>query len=89
VNRVQHASPLRGANPARGATAVRLSVDRPQAVRAELVDALGRRLAVLHDGLASGTVDLAVDASALAPGVYAVRAQGEGWAEAVRLTVVR
>lgn len=53
------------------------------------MDALGREVAVLFDGEASGPVALSVDAGALAPGVYTVRAAGATFVLARRLTVVR
>ena len=90
------ASPSAGAalsaprpNPAAGRATLNLTLDAPQAVRATLHDALGRTVAVLHDGDADGTVALSVDASALAPGVYVVRAVGERLSETRRLTVAR
>ena len=62
-----------------------------EVVRAAVYDALGREVAVLHDGpLAAGTsVALSVETSALAPGVYIVRAQGESTSLTQRLTVAR
>ena len=76
-------------NPASGQTALTLTVDRPQHVRASLVDALGRTVAVLHDGEAVGTLTLAVDAGRLAAGVYVVRVEGADGALVRRLTVTR
>ena len=76
-------------NPTRGAAALSLTLDAPQAVRATLHDALGRTVAVLHDGVAAGTVALSVDARGLAPGVYLVRVAGERLSETRRLTVAR
>ena len=76
-------------NPVRARTRVQLAVGAPQTVRATLHDALGRTVAVLHDGDAAGTVTLAVDASGLATGVYTVRVQGAAGVATRRLTVVR
>ena len=76
-------------NPASGRAALTLRLDAPQTVRAVVVDALGREVAVLLDAEASGTVRLGVDAARLAPGVYVVRVQGATFSEARRLTVVR
>ena len=76
-------------NPARGAASLRLTVPSTERVRAAVYDALGREVAVLHDGDASGTVELRVDAASLSAGVYVVRVAGESFAGVQRLTVVR
>ena len=78
-------------NPTRGTAALTLRVATPQAVRATLVDALGREVAVLFEGDVSPDAGtrLTVDASALAPGVYVVRVEGASFDESRRLTVVR
>ena len=76
-------------NPARGAVALRLALGTADAARVDLYDALGRRVATLWDGPAVGDVELSVDASRLAPGVYVVRAAAGGLAATRRLTVVR
>ena len=56
-----------------------------------LYDALGRRVAVLHDGAmqAQQTARLRVPVQRLASGVYFVRVTGEGVRATTRLTVVR
>lgn len=65
---------LSGPNPFRGTTQVTVSALEPGPVRLALVDVRGREVAVLHDGpLADGTT-FSVDGSALAPGVYLLRA---------------
>jgi WD40 repeat protein len=73
-----------GPNPFRTATALALTVAEGQAVRAEVFDALGRRVAVLHDGPveAGVPVRLALDGAALAPGAYVVRVVGETFSTA-------
>ena len=76
-------------NPASGRATLTLTLDRPQHVRAVLVDALGRTVAVLHDGEAAGVVSLAVDAGGLAPGLYVVRVAGAEAALTRRITVAR
>lgn len=76
-------------NPAAGRTSVRLRVEAPQTLRVVVVDALGRTVAVLHDGPAAGTLTLGVDASRLAPGVYVIRATGASASAQVRLVVAR
>ncbi len=63
---------LVGPNPTAARTRLALALDAPQAVRVDLVDALGRTVATLHDGLApAGDLFLDVDASTLPAGVYA------------------
>ena len=78
-------------NPASQRTTLALRVDAAQRVTATVVDALGRTVGTVFDAdLAAGAdVEIAVDARALAPGVYVVRVAGETFAEARRLTVVR
>ncbi len=78
-------------NPATGAVTV--SVASPStldAVTIEILDALGRRVAVVHAGpLGAGERTFALDASAWAPGVYTARAQAGGEAQTARFTVAR
>lgn len=75
-------------NPAAGRVALRLHLGAPQPVRVAVFDALGRRVAVLHDGpLPAGVHALAFDARALPGGVYVVRARGVR-EEAARRVVV-
>ena len=77
-------------NPTRGATALTLSLDVAESVRVTVTDVLGRTVATIHDGaIAAGQTALSLDASGLAPGVYVVRAEGETFAQARSLTVVR
>ncbi|HYE95764.1 MAG TPA: hypothetical protein VD962_06110 [Rubricoccaceae bacterium] len=77
-------------SPARGVVHLGLSLAHAQGVKAAVYDALGRRVAVLHDGpLAAGTHRLTLDAARLAPGVYVVRAEGTNVAVGRRLVVVR
>ena len=76
-------------NPASGRAGMTLALDRPQHVRATLVDALGRTVAVLHDGEAAGVLALSVDAGRLAPGVYVVRVAGATATATRRITVAR
>ena len=64
---------LTGANPFRGATTLELRLAEAGPVRAEAFDALGRRVALLFDGEASGVLELRLEGAALASGVYAVR----------------
>ncbi len=76
-------------NPASGWATLTLRLDAPQAVRAVVVDALGREVAVLLRGAAAGAVTLTVDAGRLAPGVYTVRVAGASWQTARRIVVAR
>ena len=80
-----------GPNPAAGRTAFRLTARDAQTVRAEVVDVTGRAVATLHDGaVAAGQpVELAVDAGALAAGVYVVRVAGERFTATERFVVAR
>jgi len=81
-------------NPVRGGRAtVNLSLGETQgqAVRVAVYDALGREVAVLHDGPLAGGANhqLAVPAHALAAGVYYVRATGERFTLVRPVTVAR
>lgn len=78
-------------NPMTERAALTLSVDRPQHVRVELVDALGRCVQTLHDGLATPgrTVPLHAEVDDLAPGVYVVHVQGETFTTTRSLTLAR
>jgi hypothetical protein len=59
-------------------------------VRLTLHDALGRRVAVVYEGVgAGGPREAMVDTAALAPGVYALRLEADGTAATETLTVVR
>lgn len=76
-------------NPTSGPTSVELRTASPEAVTVEVFDALGRRVAVLHDGvLAAGTHRLALDTRVLAVGVYVVRARTEDGVVARRVVVI-
>src|SRR5690606_12279905 len=78
-------------NPAVGPTRMTLTVAETQAVTITVYDALGRSVALLHDGiLAAGTGHLiASDGSELPLGVYVVRAVGENFADTRVLTLMR
>lgn len=79
---------LASANPVRGAAALVLSLDRPQAVTVRVVDALGRTVDVLAEGTQSaGALPLRFDARSLAAGIYTVVAQGETAVATRRLVV--
>ncbi|MDX1419026.1 MAG: DUF4397 domain-containing protein [Rubricoccaceae bacterium] len=78
-------------NPTRAAASLALTVAAAQPVEVAVYDVTGRRVAVLLDRTvdAGETVALSLDASALPAGVYVVRAQGEDFAQAQRVTVLR
>ena len=70
---------LAGPNPFRDRTAVVLTVRDAQHTRVLLVDALGRQVAVVHDGVLTANAPhrFTLDAAPLAPGLYALVAEGE------------
>ncbi|MDX1530237.1 MAG: proprotein convertase P-domain-containing protein, partial [Rhodothermales bacterium] len=78
-------------NPSGRAAEVRLVLREPQAVRVAVYDGLGRRVAVLHDGLLGAGREhlLILDAGALPSGVYVVRATGERFSASQKVTVLR
>jgi uncharacterized delta-60 repeat protein len=77
-------------NPIRAASRVSLRLDAPTAVRVMVLDALGRTVAVVVEGvLGSGQQTFDLDATALPPGVYAVVAVVGAERSVTRLTVVR
>ena len=83
-------------NPGRGRGSVRVSVSEPATrATAAVYDALGRRVALLHDGpLAAGPHAFAFGRTRLAAGVYVVQVRvtpetGAVWRETLRFTVVR
>ena len=78
-------------NPFASASHLTLDVAETQRVIAEVYDALGRRVARLHDGvLAAGSPHaFVVEAGALPPGPYVVRVTGERFAATRRITLVR
>jgi len=75
-------------NPSAGEARTVLTLARAASVTAEVVDVLGRRVALLHEGpLPAGAH--ALTAAGLAPGVYVLRVTGAAAPMARRLTVVR
>ncbi len=81
---------LAGPNPTGARARLVLTLDAARSVRVDVLDALGRTVAVLHDGpVRAGETALEVDAAALPPGVYAVRVAGDGVRAVQRLTVAR
>ena len=67
-------------NPFRSATRLTLTVETAQRLSAAVFDALGRRVATLHDGpISAGTYALTFDAIDLPAGLYVVRVtDGQG-----------
>ena len=77
-------------NPASGEARLAVTLGHEQAVRVTVYDALGREVAVAHEGrLGEGVHTLALPTAGLAAGAYVVRVTGADLAEAKRLTVVR
>lgn len=80
-------------NPARDLAHVRLTLPPSRYARAAVYDLLGRRRAVLFEGTRDahpgGARVLRIDAAALPPGVYVLRAEAGGQARSKRLVVVR
>ncbi len=78
-------------NPFRSEATVALVLDRAAAVSVEVFDVLGRRVARLHDGpLAGGRRHaFTLRGDDLAPGVYLVRASGDGLSATRPLVRVR
>ena len=77
-------------NPTRGLATLALTVASAEPVQVAVYDLLGREVLRLHDGpLAVGTHPLAMDASALAAGLYVVRAASASGTATRRVTVVR
>ncbi len=77
-------------NPARDAARLSLSLAAPESVTVEVLDVLGRRVALVHEGaLAAGTHALSVETAALPAGTYVVRATSASLAAVRRFTVLR
>ena len=78
-------------NPFAEETLVRLTVREAQHVRAEVYDALGRRVGVLHDGpVAAGSEQaLRLDGRGLAGGAYVVRFTGEAFTASRKVLLVK
>lgn len=81
---------LAGPNPARAATALRLTLAAAGRARLVLFDVLGREVARPFEAEApAGARVLPLDVSGLAPGVYVARLVSSGASASVRLTVAR
>ena len=66
-----------------------LSLAAPQVVRVSVVDALGREVAVVHDGAATDGQRLRLDTEGWPVGAYSVRVVTEAGQASAGLTVVR
>jgi len=76
-------------NPAEAATGVTVTTQAPADATLLLFDALGRRVALLHDGaLPAGAHRFTLDAGALVPGAYLLRVVA-GESVATRTLIVR
>lgn len=78
-------------NPSSGQTQFSLMVKRAQPVTVEIYDMLGRRVAVLHDGLvnAEQAIAFVFDAAPLSSGRYVIQAKGETFASTQHLIVTK
>ncbi|HYE95979.1 MAG TPA: FG-GAP-like repeat-containing protein [Rubricoccaceae bacterium] len=77
-------------NPAQGRTTLTFTLDHAQAVRVEVIDALGRRVAVIHDSdLPPGRHTINLNTETLTAGAYLVRLTAGGRVHARMLTVVQ
>ncbi len=81
---------LDGPNPVNTKTAFVLTLDRPQRAVIDVVDILGRRIAVLHGGhqLSGLSIRVEWNASDMIPGAYFVRAIGESFVQTKPVVVV-
>ncbi|MEO0558592.1 MAG: T9SS type A sorting domain-containing protein [Bacteroidota bacterium] len=77
-------------NPTRGALTVEVATSTAGPVRVAVLDLLGREVAMLYDGhQVAGVHALGLDTSALATGVYLIRAEAQEAVDVRRLTVLR
>ncbi len=65
-------------NPSAGTVRVSLTLGAAVEARVEVFDALGRRMALLYDGPATGAIAATFDGASVPPGVYVVRASVRG-----------
>jgi hypothetical protein len=77
-------------NPVRNEAAVTLTLTAPSEAAVALYDGLGRRVALLHEGmLEAGSHAFHLDGHGLPAGVYVVRAEASSTVVVRRLTRVR
>ena len=77
-----------GPNPARGSVEVRVAPSQAGAVRVELVDLLGRRVAVVEETVGAGEASVRVPLAGVPPGLYVVRVATPDGRAVRRLTVL-
>lgn len=76
-------------NPTRSQTLAMLTLTSASDVSVAVYDVLGRRVAVLHDGLlAAGEHTFPLATSGLPAGVYLVRAEGEEWSRGQSVSIL-
>lgn len=76
-------------NPTGDLLRVQVETPTPSRVRVEVYDILGRRVASSFDGVVAESVNVGIDASSLAPGLYVLQVRGAETTETRRFTVVR
>ena len=77
-------------NPLRGTAIISFVLDAAADVRLAVYDVLGREVAMLHAGpLPAGAHRFTLDSAGLPAGVYVVRATGDTFSAARRVTLVR
>ena len=78
-------------NPFATTSRIELTLDEATTLTVAMYDALGRRVALLHEGYArAGTYTLRIEAGDLPPGLYIVRAQdGRGTTATRSVALVR
>ncbi len=73
-------------NPFTGSATIAYSLSQPGPVRLELIDMLGRRVAVVENAFQTvGTHRVLVEASSLSPGIYVARLTADGQTATLRL----
>ena len=77
-------------NPTSGLLSLRIGLAEPAPTSVTLYDALGRAVAILADGASpEGWLDVHLDTTELAPGVYVVRVVSGASSRAASVTVIR
>lgn len=77
-----------GPNPARGSVTVRVAPSQAGSVRVELLDLLGRRVAVVEETVGAGEASVRVPLAGVPAGVYVVRVATPDGRAVRRLTVL-